>query len=732
VGWLLVAAGVAAALAGLAQGPADDLRHVAVFALAAVALAVRAVRVPAGRRIWVAFAVGAAINTGAEAVSIALYDDGTGGAAGALYALAYLTTGVALVFFLRRRVGDALSAFSLDAFGVAVSLSAIGSTVLLRPMVEHSGIGAGDAAMTLLFTAADLAIAAVIWAVGSFTGRRRGPQDLLLTTALLVMFCGDGIEVLSQAGVLAGTHPWSRLLWEISMLCVAGAAWARPATAGALRIGGWWELCPTVFLAVSGTSVLIAAYAFDLPPASVVLAVATLTTMGARGSRMQLEIRDLVVVRAESLVDEATGVANQRALFDELALLTREQGADGRRAALLIGHLEGFGELTDTLGHTVAGDVLRRVAARLDEVATGTFARLDTGEFATIVEDADPQAAATVLWTALNAPVESDGVAVNVRPVFGYARFPEDARTPTGLARRADMARRDARERGLDVAAYDPARDQHSRDRLALAAELRHALRTGAGDDDTGLWLAFQPQVDPRTGAAQGAEALIRWRHPTRGPISPAELLPIAERNGLMLELTDWVLDHAIAEAAALRAQGHGLHVAVNVSAATLVDVGLPERIEATLVRHGLPPEALVVEITEDAVMRDQRVGGEVLGRLAALGIEIAVDDFGTGHSSLAQLRHLPADELKIDQRFVRGMTQDPVDEEMVKMMVGLGRKMGLRVVAEGAETPMERELLAALGCDLVQGFGIARPMPAEQLRAWLAARDRPIRREAA
>jgi diguanylate cyclase len=737
--WTLGAVAAALLVAGLVDAVArdardsvaDDVRHVAVFALASGALALHAAHAAGGRRIWVAFAISSAVNTVAEAVSVAFYHDGTGGAAGALYAIAYLATGVGLAFFLRRRVGDALGAFSADALGLAVSLGAVGCAVLLQPLMDH-GVAQADGAVMLLFTSADLAIAAVVWAVASFSGRRRAGQDRLLAAALAIMFCGDLADVLHRAGVLGGTGSGSRLLWELSMLLVAAAAAARPTTAGALRVGGWWELAPTVFLAVTGTGVLVAASAFELPVAAVVFAVATLVMMGVRGSRVQLEVRHLVVTRAESLVDEATGAANQRALFGELELLTREGGRDGRSAALLIGHLEGFAELTDTLGHAVAGDVLRRVAVRLGEVAPGTFARLDNGEFATIAEDASPEAVAGVLTAALAAPVESDGVAVSVRPVFGYARFPQDARSPTDLARRADMARRDARDRGLGVAAYDPARDTHSRDRLMLAADLRRALRAPAGPSDgTGLWLALQPQVDPRTDALQGAEALIRWRHPTRGAISPADLLPVAERAGLMSELTDWVLDRALAEGAALRAEGHDLHVSINVSAVTLVDAGLPERIAAALTRHRVPPEALVVEVTEDAVMRDHRRCRDVLAAIAALGVEIAIDDFGTGHSSLAQLRHLPADELKIDQRFVRGMTTDPVDEEMVRMMIALGRKMGLRVVAEGAETPRERELLATMGCDLVQGYVVGRPMPADALRSWVAS-HRPLRREAA
>jgi diguanylate cyclase len=727
---VLMLVGVVAAVTGVAPDAADDARHVAVFALVAAGVVARATQ-PSSRALWTAFAVGCVINTIAEAVSVYAYGGDATGVASILYSLAYLATGVGLVLFLRRRVGDALRTFSVDALGMAVSLAALGSTVLLAPTMEHSGSAELDAAMTLLFTAADLAIAAIVWSVASLTGRARGRQDALLGAALAVMFLGDLATALDAAGWISGVETWSRLIWECSMLLVLAAVWARPATAGSLRVGGWWETLPTLSWLAAGTGVLIAAWAADLPTACVVLAGGALALGALRSLRLSREVRRLVVVRAESLVDVATGAANQRALFGELGLLMREEGRDGRRIALLIGHLEGFAELTDTLGHAAAGDVLRRVAGRLGDVAPGTLARLDHGEFATIVEDADPEAIAGLLEAALAAPVESDGIAVSVRPVFGYARFPEDARSPTDLARRADMARRDARELGLDVAAYDAARDRHSRDRLTLGADLRRALRSPTAADGSGLWLAFQPQIVPSTGETRGAEALIRWRHPTRGPISPAELLPAAERTGLMAELTDWVLERALGEVAALRAAGHLLHVGVNVSAVTLVDAGLPDRVDAALARHDVPPEALVLEVTEDAVMRDHRRCLEVLGRIAGLGVEIAIDDFGTGQSSLSQLRHFPADELKIDQRFVQGMTADPIDEEMVRMMIVLGRKMGLRVVAEGAETPIERQMLQAMGCDLVQGYVVGRPMPADQLRAWLAAAD-PIRREAA
>jgi diguanylate cyclase (GGDEF)-like protein len=584
-----------------------------------------------------------------------------------------------------------------------------------------------SAAVCVFYPAADAALFSIIFAVSSFTGRRMGAQDKLLGGAFVALFTGDVLLVLGQAGVLgAGVHPWSQLIWELASLGIAAAAWAPPSPAGTLRVGGWWESGPTLSWIAAGGGVLVAARIWHLPTLVVVLGGLTLALAALRGVRVVGEVRNLVVVRAESLVDELTGVGNQRALFDELALLTREHGRDGQRLALLIGHLEGFDELIDTLGHEAAGELLRHVARRLGDVAPGTLARLHGDEFATLVEDDDPVRLAASFEAALAAPIAMDGIAVSVRPVFGYARFPEDATTPAGLASRADVARRDARARGLDVAAYDPARDGHSRDRLALAADLRAALRAHPASPD-GLWVAFQPQVLGDTGAVYGLEALIRWCHPTRGEVSPAELLPVAERGGLMSALTDWVLERAIAEAAKLRDEGHPLRVSVNVSAVTLVDVGLPDRIAGALNRHDLPAERLTVEVTEDAVMRDHRRCREVLAAIAALGVEIAIDDFGTGQSSLGQLRTLPADELKIDRRFVSGMVADPLDAEIVRMVIGLGRRMGLRVVAEGIESEIERDLLRDLGCDCLQGFGIGRPMAAGALREWLAAAGTPV-----
>jgi diguanylate cyclase (GGDEF)-like protein len=703
----------------------EDARHVAFCLAAAAAILWRARTTRGDRRMWTLIGIAALCDALALGLWTYVWDSTQASAADALFVMFYILNLVAFARLLRDRVGGALRTFSFDALGIAVYLTAIGTAVFGRATMDHTGVGELQAAGYVGYVALDAALFSVIFAVSSFTGRAKGAQDLVLGAAFMVTCVGDSLFVLSQAGWIGDTEWAATLFWEGGLIVLACAAFARPPRAGTLRVGGWWESVPTLSWIAAGGGVLVASVIWDMPAIVPALGALTLVLAAIRARRVVTEVRNLVIVRAESLEDELTGLPNQRALFGELELLMRAGGRDGQRHTLLIGHLEGFSELTDTLGHEAAQQLLRHVADRLRGVAPGTLARLDRDELATIVEDDRAEDVAAALEHALTAaPLVMDGIAISVRPVFGYACFPDDAQTVAELARRADVARRDARARGLDIAPYDPARDHHSRDRLELAADLRAALRVYPQAPDSGLWLALQPQIELATGDVVGVEALIRWQHPARGPISPAELLPVAERSGLMSELTDWVLDRALADLAALRAGGHPLlRVSVNVSAITLVDVRLATRIGAALTRHGVPPEALTVEVTEDAVMADHRRAREVLSQIAALGVEISIDDFGTGHSSLGQLRHVPADELKIDRRFVSGMAADPLDEEIVRLVVALGRRMGLRVVAEGIETDKEELMLRRLGCDLVQGFGVGRPMGAADLARWL--RDR-------
>jgi EAL domain-containing protein (putative c-di-GMP-specific phosphodiesterase class I) len=277
-----------------------------------------------------------------------------------------------------------------------------------------------------------------------------------------------------------------------------------------------------------------------------------------------------------------------------------------------------------------------------------------------------------------------------------------------------------AKSAGGGVALYDPARDLHTRDRLALGQQLRQGLDRGE------LEVYYQPKVDPQLGRVIGVEALVRWSHPVHGLLMPPDFLPLAARSGLMGRITRDVLGTALAQLARWRAGGLDLTVAVNLAVDDLVDPELPADVSRMLAEHDVPPTCLALEVTEDGLLAGpggSEAAATTLDGLARLGVRIALDDYGTGWSSLAHLRRLPVAELKIDRSFVAGMATDEDDAAIVRTTLDLARSLRLRVVAEGVEDEATWALLAALGADAIQGFVLSHPLPAAQLDAWLAAR---------
>jgi EAL domain-containing protein (putative c-di-GMP-specific phosphodiesterase class I) len=286
------------------------------------------------------------------------------------------------------------------------------------------------------------------------------------------------------------------------------------------------------------------------------------------------------------------------------------------------------------------------------------------------------------------------------------------------LLQRADVAMYQAKVAGTGIETYDPDRDPYSAERLTLLGELRHAI------DNDELVLHFQPKVAlGDTRRVIGVEALVRWQHPERGLLGPGDFLDVAERTGLITDVTRWVLDAAVRQCAAWRDGGTALPVAINLAAANIVDITLPDAVETALRRWSVPGEMLECEISEDTVMGDPRRATEVLERLRALGVRLSLDDFGTGHSSLSYLKRLPLDEVKIDRSFVTGMAIDPSNAAIVRSTIDLARHLGLDVVGEGVESEEVLEVLVALDCDEDQGFLLSRPLPADQLDGWLATR---------
>jgi len=706
-------------------GDVDTLAFVAGSIAATSLLVVRAARVRTERATWLCLAGMVASHVVAGALWSFGFSQQDLSPADAVWGLGYVLAFIGVVLYLRHRVGDAYGALWLEVVGITTYLAAIATAVLIGPIVAQ-GYSTGTAALNILFPCASAGFWSVVLAAGSMSGRRPQRQDLLLTGAFLVTGLADTLYVLSLTGWTGGVDAVVGIGWGLGMLLICASAWSPPSAAGAIRVGGWWEVAPTVSWMLAGGIVLFVGRFTPVPMIASVLALAAIAVAALRTALVTRDVRSLVVHRRQALTDDLTGLPNRRALAQHLELLTRDEGAGGRTAALLIADLDGFKELNDALGHSAGDALLVEVGRRLSDVRGAWALRLGGDEFAALVEvPHDPHTVATAMLEALARPVSIDELSVAVAASIGIARFPQDARTSGELLRRADVAMYDAKRRRAGIATYAPQRDGYTRTRVTLAADLQRAIADPAV---AGLWVAFQPQVRMDTRAVVGVEALVRWSHPAHGAVSPAELLPLAERTGALGPLTDWILDQAVGTAAAWRADGHGARVSVNVSALTLIDAGLPDRVAATLARHGVPPAALVVEVTEDAVMSDAQRSREVLDALAGLGASVSVDDFGTGHSSLAQLRRIGASELKIDRSFVIGMTTDRFDREVVGAVAGLGRRLGMRLVAEGVEDEETLLALAAIGCEVAQGYAIARPMDRAALLTLLARDARRLR----
>jgi diguanylate cyclase (GGDEF)-like protein len=424
----------------------------------------------------------------------------------------------------------------------------------------------------------------------------------------------------------------------------------------------------------------------------------------------------------EAIHDALTGLPNR--------VLLRERIDDaiqfGDGCTVMLMDLNHFKEINDTLGHHQGDRLLQEVAQRLRATlrAEDTVARLGGDEFAVLVRGpADPDAVAESLLARLREPFVVDETTLQVGASIGLARCPEHGTDVETLIQRADIAMYAAKAASSGHATFDPAQNHHSPRRLRLAAELPGAIERGE------LTLAYQPKVDLSTGTIVGVEALARWEHPEIGELDPNEFVPIAEQTGLIIALTSAVLDAALERVAAWRALGHDLTIAVNLSARSFLDERLAAEIPQLLAAHDLPADCLELEITESMLMHDPQRAQETLERLAATGVGLAVDDFGTGYSSLAHLKRLPVDTIKIDKSFVLDMVDDDADEAIVRSTIELAHNLGLRVVAEGVESGEAWMRLSALGCDLAQGFHLARPLPAGHLLELLdAERDEPLR----
>ena len=432
--------------------------------------------------------------------------------------------------------------------------------------------------------------------------------------------------------------------------------------------------------------------------------------------------RQRALLEHQALHDSLTGLPNRNLLADRLGHAVAQARREAAPMALLLLDLDRFKAVNDTLGHQIGDRLLCHVAERLvgplREV--DTIARLGGDEFALILPAIESEesagAVAARLLETLGAPFSVDGLSLEIGASIGIALFPEHAEEGPRLLQCADVAMYQAKQAGGGVAVYDEDRDHNSVRHLTITGELRKAIETRQ------LSFHYQPKIDLASGRVVGAEALIRWQHPELGFVPPDEFIVLAEQTGLIEALTAWSFDQTLAQAARWRALGLELGIAVNLSARTLHDEGLPDMVAAALSRHRVAPGLLTVEITETAIMLDPERAARVVGRLHDLGLRLSVDDFGTGHSSLAYLKRLPLDELKIDRTFVMQMTENDDDAVIVRSTVDLSHSLGLKVVAEGVELEEHLQILRGLACDTAQGYFISRPLTPEAFEDWCRA----------
>jgi diguanylate cyclase (GGDEF)-like protein len=636
------------------------------------------------------------------------------------YPLAY----VALVLLVRRRVQRLQASMWLDGLIGGLGAAALAAALAFHTILSATGGSIAAIAVTLTYPVADLLLLMLVIGALAVVGGRPDRALWLLALGMTVFAAADTIYLFRVATGTYQAGTWLDGLLVVAQTLLGLAAWQPPPSDQRVRLEGWGVLAMPMLFALSSIGVLVLAHFQPISTLAVLLATGTLLTVVLRTALTFREVRRLAESQRQALTDDLTGLGNRRLLYRRLdAALTHR--AEGRAVALLIVDLDRFKEVNDALGHHMGDQLLQQVGPRLATHLrpNDLLVRLGGDEFAVLLTDSDPTSATAVaqrLLEGLREPFDLDGVALHVDASIGLALCPGHADTPTTLLQRADVAMYQAKAGHHGWQTYAFGGQEQARDRLQTIEDLRAAL------DRDELVVHYQPKIDPRTHQVVGVEALVRWAHPTHGLLYPDTFLPLAEQTGLMRQLTLVVLQTALQQGQTWRRAGLDLPVAVNLSVANLLDAHLARQVADLLASLGLPPRALELELTEDTLMADPVRSKQVLAELRALGLRLAVDDYGTGYSSLAYLQELAVDELKLDKSFVMRMTQDRGAAAIVRTTIDLAHSLGLTMVAEGVENETALAELARLGCDLAQGYHISKPLPADQLTDWLHTRPQP------
>jgi len=626
------------------------------------------------------------------------------------------------------------------AMGIGIwSMHFIGMLAVRLPMT----LGYDPEITALSFSIAVATSGYALWIVT----RPRLPRHRLAWGAI---FMGAGIASMHYTGMAAmRMHPaieYDPLLFGLSVVIAIAAAGAALWIAFMLRnntprIRTARGIAATVMgIAIAGmhyTGMAAANFAFDsvclaAPEGfnprwlAILIVVVCLSVLGIALLTSVLESRTAKLARSQAqaneeltqmvLRDHLTKLPNRALLEDRLNQAIHKAARHASRFAVMFLDLDGFKAINDSLGHHLGDELLVKVAERLDSIMRGhdTVARLGGDEFVLLIElrkIEDAVSVAEKVVKAINRPFTLSNHELRVSTSIGIAIYPDDGQSSRDLVTNADSAMYHTKRSGRNgYKFFEPSMNANAHNQLQRLQDLRTAI------DKNQFCLVYQPKFAAPDGRVLGAEALLRWQHPTDGLVSPGEFIILAEQSGLIIQIGQWVLDEACRQMRQWHDLGHKhWKIAVNLSALQFADPGLLEVIRTALKQHQLPASCLTLEITESTAMHDTSVSLQTLRKISDLGVDISIDDFGTGYSSLMYLKRLPANELKIDRGFVRDLAPGTEDAAIVTAIVALGHALDLRMVAEGVETRTQQDYLTALGIDALQGYLLGRPMPAKE-----------------
>ncbi|MGH8963102.1 MAG: putative bifunctional diguanylate cyclase/phosphodiesterase [Jatrophihabitantaceae bacterium] len=631
--------------------------------------------------------------------------------------LAYLLTYLVFVVYLlvdgERRPARAVSTW-METAVVSGGSASLAGTLLLTPLAAETP-DAVSLLVALVYPVADVMLALLVIAQISLHMRSPNRASAQLCLGFVLLAVADASFVSNVLHGSDGSSVLAIVLWGAGFAQLVSAACRRP-VAGAVQ--GFGEVPAPILIAATVAAIGVLVFRPDGGVGIYLTAPAVLTLLAA-GARLLVALREAkgaAQAFADARTDDLTKLPNRRAM---LARIDEELSA-GRPLALMLMDLNGFKDINDSLGHA-AGDVILQLSGsrmRAALPAKVMVARLGGDEFALVVPDEDGltlMETANLALAAVREPAIAHGIELVVGASVGIAiREPDDLES-SALLRRADVAMYQAKTSGAGAVIYEADRDDFSRDRLRMVEELRRAMADGQ------LVLWYQPQIEAATQEVCGLEALVRWNHPTRGLLPPAEFLPVARHAGLMPALSDAVIRHAASDMRKWAVVGRlRICVALNCPPPELLSGTFVRRLRGAIDEYGLDTANFMVEVTEDSFLADPERARDIVLDIRDQGLKISIDDYGTGFSSLAYLRDLPIDELKMDRSFVMTMTADRRSRMIVESTVKMAHALELRVVAEGVEDASTAAMLVAMGADTVQGYHFARPMPADQVVAWV------------